>query len=200
MDAVQSAIKRLMETPGVAACRVLSDEDRESLRHLETNANLRLGVLGIKIVNEGIHDVLHRQHVVMISHSPALRHPPGPVILILNGENVVGEEVWEQGHAKRLSDDKSSLLLGKSLVFHREALMQARGKPLRLVYKGLPFPELDEVQGIQDVVSITITIPAHLKFSKKAGWNPDDPNLGTVLIGFNESERTNALSGKLRRA
>jgi hypothetical protein len=143
----------------------------------------------MEIVNEGIQDVLSRQHVLVISHSPMLRHPPGPIILILDGEHIVGEEVWEPGRPEQLSEDKSSLLLGKSLVFHREALMQARGKPLKLVYKALPFPELDEVPGIRDIASITITIPVHFKFSKKAGWNPDDPNLGTVLIGFNESDR-----------
>jgi len=189
MDAVQSAIRRLLETPGVVACWVLPDEDRESLRHIENDANLRLGIPGMEIVNEGVQDILTRQHVVVISHSPTLRHPPGPIILILDGDRVVGEEVWEPGRAEQLSENKSSLLLGKSLVFHREALMQARGKPLKLVYKALPFPELDEVPGIRDIASITITIPVHFKFSKKAGWNPDDPNLGTVLIGFNESDR-----------
>ena len=189
MDAVESAIRRLMETPGVVACWVLPNEDRESLRHIENDANMRLGLPGMEIVNDGIQDVLNRQHVVVISHSPALRHPPGPIILILDGDHVVGEEVWEPGRAEQLSEDKGSLLLGKSLVFHREALMQARGKALKLVYKALPFPELDEVPGIRDIVSITITIPVHFKFSKKAGWNPDDPRLGTVLIGFNESSQ-----------
>lgn len=187
MEIVESAVKRLMRTPGVVACRLLPDEDRESLHRLENEANLRLGLPGMEIVNEGIRDVLSRQHVVVISHSPMLRHPPGPIVLILDGDRVVGEEVWEPGHAERLSEDRSSLLLGKSLVFHRDALTQARGKPLKLVYRALRFPELDEVSGIRDVTSITITIPVHLKFSRMAGWNPDDPKLGTVLIGFNES-------------
>jgi hypothetical protein len=188
MDIVESAIKRLMITPGVVACWVLPDEDREPLRGLENDANLRLGLPGMDIVNEGIIEVLDRQHVIVISHSSQLRHPPGPIIVILDGEKVVGEEIWEPGHADRLSKDKTSLLLGKSLVFHRDALMAARGRPLKLVYKALPFPELDEIAGIRDVASITITIPVHFKFSKKAGWNPDNPNLGTVLIGFNKSE------------
>lgn len=190
MDIVESAIKRLMETPGVVACWVLPDEDRESLRHLENGANLRLGLPGMDIANEGIIEVLARRHVVVISHSPELRHPPGPIIVILDGEKLIGEEIWEPGHADRLSKDKTSILLGKSLVFHRDALMEARGKPLRLVYRALPFPELDEISGIRDVASITITIPVHFRFSKKAGWNPDDPDLGTVLIGFNEVENS----------
>ena len=192
MDAVDAVVKRLLATPGVVACWVVPDEDRELLRQLESEANLRLRLPGMDIVNEGIKDALAREHLVMISHSPALRHPPGPIIVICDGEHVVGEEIWEPGQFEKLSKDPSALFLGKSLVLHRDALAQARGKPLRLTYRGLPFPEINEVPGVEDVVSITITVPVHSRFSEKAGWNPDNPNLGTVLIGFNRSKQASA--------
>jgi hypothetical protein len=189
MDAVKAVVERLLKTPGVVACWVVPDEDRDSLRELERDANSRLGLPGLDIVNEGIREALARKHVVMISHSPALRHPPGPIIVILNGEQIVGEEIWQPDQYERLSKDPTSLFLGKSLVLYREALAQARGKPLKLTYRALPFPEIEEVPGVKDVVSITITIPVHFRFSQKAGWNPNNPNLGTVMIGFNESEK-----------
>jgi hypothetical protein len=192
MDAVEAVVKRLLATPGVVACWVVPDEDRDSLRELESSANSRLGLPGMDIVNEGIREALSRQHVVMISHSPALRHPPGPILVICNGEQIVGEEIWQPGQYERLSKDPTALFLGKSLVLHREALSQARGKPLKLAYKALPFPEIEEIPSVKDVVSITITIPVHSRFSEKAGWNPNDPNLGTVLIGFNESKQANS--------
>lgn len=190
MDAVESVVKRLLNTPGVVACWVLPDEDRDALRQIENEANRRLGLPGMDIVNEGIGDVLSRQHVVVISHSPGLRHPPGPIIVICDEERVVGEEIWEPGQFEKLSKDRNAIFLGKSLVLYRNALMEARGKPLKLAYKALPFPELEELPEIRDVISITITIPVHFRFSQKAGWNPDDPNLGTVLIGFNESKQS----------
>jgi len=188
MDVAEPALKRLRDTPGVVACWVVPDEDRETLRRLESEANLRLRLPGLDIVNEGINDVLDRQHVVLIHHSPSLRHPPGPIIVICDGETVAGEEVWEPGKAEKLQGDSSAILLGKSLVLDRDALVKARGKPLKLAYRALPFPELEEVPGVHDVVSVTLTIPVHSEFAKKAGWNPDDPNLGTVLIGFNASK------------
>lgn len=192
MDVVESALKRLMDTPGVVACWVVPDEDREALRQLETEANLQLGLPGLDIVNEGINAVLGRQHIVLVHHSPALRHPPGPIIVICDEDRIVGEEVWEPGRAEQLSEDPSAILLGKSLVLHRDALVRARGKPLKLAYRALPFLELEEVPGVQDVVSVTLTIPVHSQFAKKAGWDPDNPDLGTVLIGFNESNRKKA--------
>ena len=186
MDTVDVVVKRLLNTPGVVACWVVPDEDRDSLRQLENEANSRLGLPGMAIVNEGIKDALARQHAVMISHSSTLRHPPGPIILMCDEDNVVGEEIWEPGQFEKLSKDPNALFLGKSLILYRDALAKAKGKPLKLMYKALPFPEIEEVPGVKDVVSITITIPVHFRFSQKAGWNPDDPNLGTVLIGFNE--------------
>jgi hypothetical protein len=190
MDAVQSVIKRLKETPGVEGCWVLPDDERDALRQLERETNLRLGLPGMKIVNEGIKDVLGRQHVVIIHHSPVLRHPPGPIIVICDEERVVGEEIWELGRAEKLMEDPSVIMLGKSLVFHRDALTRARGKTLKLAYRALPFPELGEVPGVRDVVSVTITFYAHYVFARKAGWDERDPTLGTVLIGFNESEQS----------
>jgi hypothetical protein len=192
MDVVESALKRLMDTPGVVACWVVPDEDRKALRQLETEANLQLGLPGLDIVNEGINAVLDRQHVVLVHHSPALRHPPGPIIVICDEDRIVGEEVWEPRRAEQLSEDPSAILLGKSLVLHRDALVRARGKPLKLAYRALPFLELEEVPGVQDVVSVTLTIPVHSQFAKKAGWDPDNPDLGTVLIGFNKSKQKNA--------
>jgi hypothetical protein len=192
MDTVEAVVNRLLKTPGVVACWVVPDEDRDSLRELEREANLRLGLPGLDIVNEGVKDALARQHLVMISHSPALRHPPGPIIVILDGDHIVGEEIWQPGQYEKLSKNSGTLFLGKSLVLYRDALTQARGKPLKLVYRALPFPEVEEVAGVNDVVSITITIPVHSRFSQKAGWNPNDPNLGTVLIGFNESKQAKA--------
>jgi hypothetical protein len=180
------AIKQLKATRGVVSCWILPDEDRDRLHRLETDANRHLGLPGIDIVNEGIQDVLQRHHVVVISHSTELRHPPGPIIVILDGQQVVGAEVWNPTQIEKLSKDESYLFLGRNLVFDRERLAGARGKKLRLVYKGLPFPELGKVPGIRDVISVTITVAVHLEFSRKAGWHADDPNLGTVLVGFNE--------------
>ena len=187
MDIVESAVKRLVSTPGVVGCWVLPDEDRESIRQIETDANRRLGLPGLELINAGIEDILGRQRVVIISHSAQLRHPPGPIIVICDGDRVVGEEVWKPSQLEELSKDSRALFLGKSLVLYRDKLAEARGKPLKLTYRALPFPELEEVPGVRDVVSVTITIPVHSEFSKKAGWDPNNPDLGTVSIGFNES-------------
>jgi len=186
LNVSECALKRLLRIPGVIDCRAVPHEERVALIQLEDDSNLRLGLPGLEIANEGIKEVLKRQHVVAILHSPALRHPPEPIIVVYDGDRVVGEEVRDTAVLRKLSADSDVILLG-NLAFNRKQLETAKGKPLKLVYKALRFPELEQLEGIRDVASVTIGIPAHLRLAKRFGWNPDDPQLGTVLIGFNET-------------
>ena len=189
MDTVERVRMKLMSIPGVVACWVLPHEERELVRRLEAQSNLRQELPGMVVANEGIKDILNCKHVIAISHSPALRHPPGPVLVISNEEIIVGEEVWELSKLEKLSTDPNAILVGKGLVVYRDALIRTKGKPLKLAYRALRFPELEGLAGVQDVISVTVGILVHFHLGQRAGWNINDPNLGTVLIGFNESIR-----------
>jgi len=182
---LESAMLRLKETQGVVSCKLLTHKERDLAMRLESTATVQDQLLGMRITNEGIVDVLSRTHVVLIAHSKELRHPPGPIVVIRDNENIVGEEIWQPDRLEKLSSDSNALLLGKSMVLYRDALARARGRPLKLSYRGLPFPELDEIDGVSDVISVTIGPFAHIRLSQNAGWDSNDPDLGTVLVGFN---------------
>ena len=187
MDTMQVVFEKLREIPGVAGCWVLPDEGRKLLLQLENESNRRTNIPGIIIENEGIKDVLRRHHIVAISHSPALRHPPGPVVVLCDEKRIIGEEVPDTTQLKKISADRNVILLGTSLVLYRDRLNEARGKQLKLAYRALRFPELEKLDGIESVVSVTVGMEAHKWLVQRTGWRLDDSNLGTVLIGFNES-------------
>ena len=182
---LEAAVLRLKQTPGIVKCRVLTDEERDLAKQLELGGTVQDQLLGMRITNEGITDVLGRRYVVLIAHTKGLRHPPGPIVVIRDNGDIVGEEVWQSDHLKKLSDDSNAILLGKSMVLYRDGLARARGKRLTLTYRALPFPELDEVDLISDVVSVTIGSSTHVRLSQRVGWDFNNPDLGTVLIGFN---------------
>jgi hypothetical protein len=71
------------------------------------------------------------------------------------------------------------------MVLYRDALAKARGRSLTLAYRALPFPELDELDSISSVVSVTIGSFTHIRLAQKMGWDFNNPDLGTVLVGFN---------------
>jgi len=182
---LDAAVLRLSQTAGITKCKVLTEEERELARRLESTGSVQDQLLGMLITNEGIVDVLNRVHVVMIGHAKSLRHPPGPIVVIRDNGNLVGEEVWQSDQLNRYSADPNAILLGKSMVLYRDALARARGKRLTLTYRALPFPELDEVTMISSVVSVTIGPLTHIRLSQAVGWDFSNPDLGTVLVGFN---------------
>ena len=186
LDSVsETAILRLKQTPGVVHCKLLNSEERDLAMQLERSATVQNQLLGMRITNEGITDVLSRIHVVLIAHSRSLRHPPGPIVVIRDDGNIVGEEVWQSDQLERLRTDSNAILLGKSMVLYRDALAKARGRSLTLAYRALPFPELDELDSISSVVSVTIGSFTHVRLAQKMGWDFNNPDLGTVLVGFN---------------
>jgi len=186
LDSVsETAILRLKQTPGVVHCEILNSEERNLAMQLERSATVQNQLLGMRITNEGITDVLSRIHVVLIAHSRSLRHPPGPIVVIRDDGNIVGEEVWQSDQLERLRTDSNAILLGKSMVLYRDALARARGRSLTLAYRALPFPELDELDSISSVVSVTIGSFTHVRLAQKMGWDFNNPDLGTVLVGFN---------------
>jgi hypothetical protein len=186
LDSVsETAILRLKQTPGVVHCKLLNSEERDLAMQLERSATVQNQLLGMRITNEGITDVLSRIHVVLIAHSRSLRHPPGPIVVIRDDGNIVGEEVWQSDQLERLRTDSNAILLGKSMVLYRDALARARGRSLTLAYRALPFPELDELDSISSVVSVTIGSFTHVRLAQKMGWDFNNPDLGTVLVGFN---------------
>ena len=176
---------RLRGTSGVVACRSLTRQQMRELIETEAASNRRLGLPGLEIVNEGINVVAKRRHVVAIAHSPDLRHPPGPILVVYNGDKVVGEELWSEQSGEAIVDS-NTILLGRGLKLYRNRLTRLKG-PLKVFYRPLRFPELDTIKGVRDAVSITVNTLTHIRLSQIIGWDPSDPNLGTVLIGFNEN-------------
>jgi hypothetical protein len=181
---IESAVLRLKLTPGVVKCKILTDEERRLAMQLESSVMGQDQPMGMRIANEGIGDVLGRDHVALIAHSKELRHPPGPIVVIRDNGSIIGEEIWLSQQLEKLSTDSNAILLGKSMVLYRDALARARGRPLTLSYRALPFPELDEVDEISNVVSVTIGSSTHIRLSQKMGWDFNNPDLGTVLVGF----------------
>jgi hypothetical protein len=184
---VGRVIHRLLVIRGVVACHGLTRQRLRMLIHTETMSNRHLRLPGLEIVNEGIREVSSRKYAVAIAHAPQLRHPPGPILVICNGKQIVGEEVWKPRSNKGPPEDSNVIFLGRGLKLYRDGLKGSRGRPLKVFYRALRFPELETVRGVRDVVSVTVNTLTHMHLSRIIGWDANNPNLGTVLIGFNET-------------
>jgi len=167
------------------ACQPLSRPQLASLIFIERKSNRQLWLPGLRIVNEGVRELPRRRYVVAIAHSSKLRHPPGPILVVCNGRQIVGEEAWRSSDGKGTSTESDVIYLGRGLKFYRKGLERSRGKELKVCYRGLRFPELEAVKGVRDVVSVTVNTQTHMHIARLFGRDENNPDLGTVLIGFN---------------
>ena len=187
MDALDSVIRTLRSVDGVLDVWNLGAGDRAEIPRLEEQANRTTPLPGLMIVNDGAKIALQRDHVVCISHSPSLRHPPKPILVLLADNEVVGEEVWQEDELSKLRNNPNAILLGSGFVLFRDKLTKKKG-PLTFTYGPQGFPEIEGIQGVSDVVSATVSLATDLYIKNKAGWNLADPTIGTVLVGFNSKK------------
>lgn len=184
---LRDVCERLMGIVGVVACCVLQRSTVEPMIRIESQANKSLSFLGMEIINDGIIQLLEREYVLAVAHSPLLREPNEPMAVISAGDCVVGTLVWDASKVNRLSRDADKIILGERVVFDRKALAKSKGKALKFRYRAMRIPELDDLAGVSDVISATIGVSAHKYLAKIAGWDPTDAKLGTILVGLNRS-------------
>jgi hypothetical protein len=190
MDVLAKVLDKIHGINGVVSSWVLPDTERGSLETLEMKSNHSMTLPGLEAVNTGLTEVLKRKHVIVVAHSRALRDPPDPTMLICSEESVLGQLVQDSEQIEQLMTDPNAICLGKGFFLYIDAIQRAKGRPLKLVYPGVRFPELEDVEGIRDIVSVTIGAQGHNHLLQIAGWNTTDSDLATLLVGFNDAEMT----------
>lgn len=188
MAPLDAVVRKLRTVEGIMDVWHVDDPHKNMILELEKNANQNAGLaIGVEIVNKGAESALRREYVLCVNHSPALRHSPGPILILVAGEDVVGEEVWKEDRIERLRADPNAIFLGRGFVLFKDKVKKIDGRRLRFEYGPQRFPEISTIQGVTDVVSCTLSPPADMFVKRMAKWDISDRDSGTVLIGFDSS-------------
>ena len=188
MASLDLVVHRLRSIEGIIDVWHVEESHKNVILELEKNANQNAGLaIGVEIINKGAESALQREYVLCINHSPALRHPPGPILTLFAGEALIGEEIWEEDRISKLRGDSNAIFLGRGFVLFKDKVKRIEGRRLRFEYGPLKFPEISTIQGVTDVVSCTLSPPADMFVKRMAKWETADRDFGTVLIGFNSS-------------
>ena len=186
VDLLDVVLRTLRSVEGIIDVWHVEDPDKKTILELEKNANENAGLaIGVQIVNTGATSVLQRRFVVCVNHSPALRHPLRPILILVADEDIVGEEVWEEDTIARFQVDSNALFLGKGFVIFKDKVSSIGDRRLRFEYGPQDFPEIEKIQSVCDVVSATISPAVDIYVKRRAKWGTTDPDTGTILIGFN---------------
>jgi hypothetical protein len=175
----------LRSTKGILDVKWLDQEIRKRVFDLEEEVR-KEGLSGEgKYYNEGVADVLARKYVCVVLNNNEFRHATAPSLFWIAGNVVIGEEMTDAIRLQELARDENVKVLRKNFVLYYDRMKAARGKAPKFVVRSLPFPEIEGVAGIREVLSASPIGSADVYFKERFGWDVKARDLGTILIGFN---------------
>jgi len=182
---VEKVEDALRNTRGILDVGWVSEADVKTVDQYEKELQEKgLGSLG-NYCNEGISLVLSRRYVCAVLNNNDFRHATKPCLAWMVGDVVIGEEITDKEHLEFLKRSEKIKIIGKNFVIYYDKIKGAAGQPPVFVCRALPFPEIEVIQDIRDVLSASPIGSADLYLKNRFGWNTEDPVLGTILIGFN---------------
>lgn len=176
----------LRSTRGILDVKWLDSEVKKRVLELEElvrKEGLSLGTGAY--YNEGVVEVLSREYVCVVLNNNEFRHASEPSLFWVAEDIVIGEEVTDPERLKALKKNGNIKVLKKDFVLHFDRMKKARGRPPVFVVRGLPFPELEGIAEIREIISASPVGSADIYFKGCFGWDTNAPELGTILIGFN---------------
>ena len=183
--AVDEVINRAKRMPGVVDAIPLDNKERTKIEELEKEAESHGAVKGMmRFVNEGVWEVLKREHliVVLADDEQGFRPPPEPWVVICDeNDDKVGEWLPPEKREK-LKGDPSCLFVSDDFVLYKDKYKKG---DVYFLMPPIPFPEVEEVEGVKDVISGTTSAPADIYLKEILGYT--GYNYWTILVGWNES-------------
>jgi len=175
----------LKSTKGILDLRWLDREVRAKVSEIENNV-YKKGISGFGgYYNEGVKDVLSRNHICVVLNNNEFRHAIKPSLFWVAGDIVIGEEVTDETRLQSLKEKNTVKILRKNFVLHLDRMKDARGHPPVFIVRGLPFYEIEGITGIRDVLSGSPGGEVDDYLKERFGWDTKARDLGTILIGFN---------------
>ena len=185
---IRDVEEALRSTRGILDIAWISEEDVRAVSHFEKDLQDKgLGGLG-KYCNEGVFEVISRRLVCVLLNNNEFRHADKPCLSWMSGDVVIGEEITDKDRLESLKTSGKIKLIGKNFVIHYDRIKAASGQQPLFICRALPFPEIEAIPGVRDVLSASPVGPADLYLKDKFGWDTNDSVLGTILIGFNCAE------------
>jgi hypothetical protein len=183
---VEEAKNIIKDLDGAVDVQELSDEDKEALAKIESDRNNDI----IPVVNEGLRECLSKEFCLVLLKTEEFRIPSKPtVLLVTDSGRVLGQELISPEDKIKYAEKEDVIFLSNNfIIFKPDNMARNHGKEKELfILPAIPFPELDEVVTISDVVSCSPSTLGDAYIKNKYNY-PDDPHLATIIIAFSKKE------------
>lgn len=179
---VEKAINIIRNLKGVMDVYELSDEDRKALMELESN---RKGDI-IPVVNKGLKECMKRQYVLVLLKNCDFRSASNSTILLVTDKGrILGRELLSPAEREKYQCRKDIYFLSNDFVLFKsdKTAVGTPGEKQFFILPPIPFPELDPIEDIEDIVSCSPSTKGDYFLKNKYNY-PDDPKFATILVGF----------------
>jgi hypothetical protein len=183
---VDEAIDIIEKLDGTVDVQKLSDEDKEVLIKIESSRNNDI----IPVVNKGLEECLSREFCLVLLKTEDFRIPSEPtVLLVTDSGRILGQELISPEDKRKYTHNNNVVFLSNNfIIFKPDSVTRSASVEKQLfILPAIPFPELNDVTTISDVVSCS---PSTLgdKYLKDKYNYPDDPHLATIIVAFSKKE------------
>jgi len=183
---VDDVIEIINGLKGVLGVQLLSKEDKNDLLKIEAFQKDDI----IPVINEGLNECLNREFCLVMFKTSEFRIPPEPtVILKTDTGRILGQEIISSEDRENYTNHDNVILLSKNFILFKPENIFSRDikEKQQFILPPIPFPELNSVNEIFDVVSGTPSTKGDEYIKNNYGC-PQDPKIATVLIGFSKKE------------
>ncbi len=182
MDTLELVKRKLRLVPGLVDLKFLSDDEKKKIIELEKRAEDNGAAGGLMaFTNEGVWESLNRSFVVLLvmEHEKEVLNHSTPVKMVDENGQVLGEYMREG----EVSPDREDVcFLSDDFVIYSD--VKPEGTPYFLLPE-IELPFLEDVEGIQDITSGSISTLSDHYIRKAMGY--EDTDYWTHLVGFNLS-------------
>lgn len=180
--AVQNAVKIIKKLKGVLDVQELSEEDRKALLEIESS---RKGDI-IPVINMGLEECMKKDFYLVVLKNEEFRSPPIPTVLLVTDKGrILGQELISPEEKVKYQNRRNAYFMSPEFViFKPDELTRGIQKEKEFfLLPSVPFPELEDIEGIYDVVSCSPSTEGDSYLKDKYGY-PQDPHIATILVGF----------------
>lgn len=184
---VENAIKIIKKLKGVLDVQELSDEDKEALLEIESSREEDM----IPVVNTGLEECMKKDFYLVVLKNEEFRRPPIPTVLLVTDKGrVLGQELISPEEKEKYQNRKDAYFLSPEFVIFKpdDATRSMQKEKEFFLLPSVPFPELEDIEWISDVVSCSPSTTGDSYLKDKYGY-PQDPHIATILVGFSIKDK-----------
>lgn len=181
----EQVLEKLGQVKGVGATKLLSSEDRETIRKMEEKAD-QMTLMGLgRGDNQGVKKVLDMDVLVSFLTDMDYEWPCGPNVILKHKDKKVGEDTEDAERLKEVEKSSDSLVIGNIIIYDKEILMEANSskEPLVVVLPPKECEPVGCIEGVSDAILASPSTPTD-EYIKEKMCETNECGSGTFLLGF----------------